>query len=232
MATTTKPRARRTVVADVAEEAVPETVSLPRVISNGDVVFDEVPLESLPERVEVFCNFGAAMITLVPEIGYDHQITGRRIVDQPAVQLRFQNHRAWLDREHVPYLAESRFFNGKGAKACMFLAEDPRAATVARNETRVMTGAMTAPVSGDDQRHAPLRGWDNLTPAAIQEAIDAGQIADPLAALSFEFRPGGARRESVRMALWRAVEGPDAEIPVDPIEPNAAETVPADTRRV
>lgn len=223
-------RARKT-PAEETVEAAPAVVSLPRPTADG-VEFDEVPVAELPDEVELMSPYSELMLPLIPEVSYPHPVTGQRVVQQQGVTLRFQMGRCKVRRDLMPLVADCPHFSGRGQKTVVFLADDPRAYTNAFRNPRVVTGAQTATPMAD-QANAPIRGWDSLSPAEIQQAVAEGRVKDPMGALAFEFRPGnGKRREAVKNILWRASLGDDAEIPVEEIAADAVEVMPAGERRV
>lgn len=234
MAVATKKAPTKEPVEDVVE-AASETVPLPRPNpETGDIEFDEVKLSSFPKDVELRSPFSELMLILAPEVSYDHQITGAKVITQPGVKVKFRGGRATIKREHLPLLAENQFFTGAGTKPVVFLEDDIRV-TQAPVDTgaRVVSGGISSMGGVSDQAQAPVRGWDQLSPAEIQEAVDAGRVKDIMAAVAFEFRIGnGRRREAVKNILFRAELGKDADIPVDAIEPDSSAGVPADARRV
>ena len=231
MAVATKARTRGRQAEDVEVEAA-DVVSLPRVNQEtGDVEFEDVPLSRFPEQVGLVSHFAELHVPLIPRVTYDHRITGRTVVEQEGLTLHFKRNRYTIPREYLPVLAQHPAFTGRGMKACVYLEDDVRAATVAENRPRITDGT-TSSIPGTDQALAPIRGWDTMSPAEIKAAADAGQITDPMSAMAFEYRPvNGRRREAVKLTLWRLEAGADAEVPVEPIADDTAEPMPADARK-
>lgn len=230
MATATRARGRKPADETVEAEV---TVPLPRFdVSGNSVEFDDVPLSQMPDVVGLRSPYSEHHVPLIPKRTYDHPVTGRQVVEHEGLTLKFHRGRTDIRREDLPLLADHPAFSGKGRKASIFLEDDPRVSTFADDRgPRVVSGAQSAN-GPSDQVNAPVRGWDQLSPAEIQQAAEQGRIKDPMGALAFEFRPGGRRREGVKNILWRLSQGEDTDIPVDAIDADASEVTPADVRKV
>ncbi len=217
----------------IVQNDAAEVVRLPRANGDGEMEWEEVPLSHLDPVVTLVSPYSELRLPLVNAQERIHPVSGRVETLVPGVSLKFERGTCQINRDLLPLVAEHPAFAGIGQKACVFLADDPRAVRGETAAPQIVTGAMGTTSKTADSANAPIRGWDNLTPAEIQAEIAKGRITDPMAALAFEFRPGnGRRRERVKVMLWKLEQGEDVEVPTGEVEADAAEDIPTDARRV
>lgn len=178
-----------------------------------------------PETVELRCFYASGMYVLTPsEDSYDGM--GRRAKGRRGDIIRFTRGVATVPVEWMPMVEA---MPGWGTE--VFLADDVRAPKAVTGP-RVTDGSVTA--ADRTKPGPPLTGWNTTGPRELRERIVAGEVRDPVAALTYEAQ--GKRREQVMTALSQRIArgkpDPDPE-PEAAAEPQGFEAeLPAEAKGV
>ena len=147
-----------------------------------------------PELVELRCCYAAGMYVLeASEDAYDNM--GRRRPGRRGRVIKFSGGWAQVPAEWMDEVEERAWFGVE-----VFRADDVRAPKPDTGP-RVAEGSVS--VADRTKAPPPLADWTTAGPRELRERIPAGEVRDPVAALTYEAQ--GKRREQVMTALSQRI---------------------------